>query len=94
MDENLKVSENLLADIDPDIVKLARLKAEQIMDRTDYAGMISALAHIDKVIAEKKPKEMIGALDKVILTPKDRPQLASETELALAFLMITDEYLG
>ena len=82
---------NPLEGLDPDIVKLARMKADQILARASYTDHMSALAHIDRVIADKTPAQMIEALDDVILAAAGKSQLASEIELALAFLLLTDE---
>jgi len=82
--------ENQLEDLDPQIIELARIKAEQIAMRASDIEQISALAHIDKVIADKTPSQMIDALNHVILAAAGKFQLASEIELALAFLAITD----
>ena len=81
---------NPLEGLDPQIIELARIKAEQIATRASDIEQISALAHIDKVISGKTPHEMIEALDDVILASAGKSQLAPEIELALAFLAITD----
>lgn len=83
--------ENLLKDIEPDSIVWARMKAKQIVERADYRELISALANINKVISDKKPKEMMEDLDKVVLAPENKSQLAPELELAMAFLELTDE---
>lgn len=83
--------ENLLEGVDPVIIKLARLKADHILARSSYHERMSALAHIDVVIRDKTPKQMIEALDAVILAQKGKSQLASEIELAFAFLALTED---
>ena len=84
-------ADNLLEGVDPDILKLARLKAEQILARSSYHERMSALAHVDAIIRDKTPKQMIEALDHVVLARHGISQLASEIELALAFLMLTED---
>ena len=80
----------LLEGLDPQIIELARMKAEQIVARASDIEHISALARINTVISGKTPREMIEALDDVILASAGKSQLAPEIELALAFLAITD----
>ena len=81
----------LLEGLDPQIIELARMKAEQIVARASDIEQIPALARINTVISGKTPREMIEALDDVILASAGKSQLAPEIELALAFLAITDK---
>lgn len=83
--------EGLRENIDPDILKLARLKAEQILARSSYHERMSALAHLDAATRGKTLGQMIEALDGVVLAPEGKSQLASEIELAFAFHSLTDD---
>src|SRR3989344_4224215 len=69
-----------LEGINPGDIEWTRHKAENILKRPLPPDLTSAVAHIDGITRDKRPREIMEELDKVILKPLSESQSATEVK--------------